>query len=467
MSHSRFCMTVFKLRLVLCVGILSGFSFATQPSAEPLEAAVRNAIEEHPSVEAALASFEAAREVKREERSGYFPELSVTGSGGRIFGDNSTSRGLSVTRGVGYSYLFEGSFTARQMLFDGFETRNRVEAAKARSSSADLSVADVREGLALQTTQAYIEVMRAQEGLVALQQHEAKIRDYLERIKTGLDDGVSDEAEYQQAIDVSISLDGLIADYLGQLQTAQAQYLEATGHMPQGDMSLPSPDISLIPQDSEQAVLYAFENHPGVLAAKYDAESAAHDISSEKSLLAPDVDGELFYLKSDRDEILGGEVEDARAILRMNWNFETGGAHFARVKRRRAEHKSALSRIKELERQIETGIRVAYSDLSVAQSQLEIQKKREALNIQLLETYNVQFEGARISLLQLMQADNQRLNATLQTSSAEYRALGAQYAVLASIGQLQRSLDLGGSDGYQAGVDIAAVPAEGLIDEAN
>ncbi|MCB1757315.1 MAG: TolC family protein [Gammaproteobacteria bacterium] len=107
-------------------------------------------LSQHPQVESAQAAFGRSRQEQKEEFSAYFPELNVTATGGRIYGDNSTSRGLSVTRGTGYSYLWEGSVSARQKIFDGMETRNRVGAARSQVKAAELALIDVRENLAYQ-----------------------------------------------------------------------------------------------------------------------------------------------------------------------------------------------------------------------------------------------------------------------------------------------------------------------------
>ena len=91
---------------------------------------------------------------------------------------------------------------------------------------------------------------------------------------------------------------------------------------------------------------------------------------------------------------------------------------------------------------MERNVRQAYAELATAQKQYENQKKRQDLNKKLLETYKVQFEGARISVLQLMQADNQLLLTNLETSNAQSRVLLAQYAILSSMGLLREALNI-------------------------
>ena len=106
---------------VLTFLLLSGASgFAC---AETLQRSVVAALNHHPSVTAAMANRDAYIEEKKEQFSGYFPAISVGAAGGRIYGDNSTTRGLSVTRGAGYSGYGEGSISLTQMLFDGFEVK--------------------------------------------------------------------------------------------------------------------------------------------------------------------------------------------------------------------------------------------------------------------------------------------------------------------------------------------------------
>lgn len=414
--------------------------------AETLEAAVVSAFSNHPAVASAQAMVNAAGQEKKAEVSGYFPTVSASATAGRLFVDNITSRGFNQVRGEGYSGFGEGSVSARQMIFDGFETKSRVSAADARLHSADMAVLDAREGLALRTTEAYLNLLRAQKGAQMLQAHKAKVVDYLDRIKLAVDNGAADESEYQLARDVKVILDGFVTDYQGQVRAAQANYHEAVGRMPEEDMFRPQPQLDLIPADTAEAITAIERSHPLIKAALYQSKSAEYDISSEEASLYPDLDGELSYLKNDREDIVGGEAIDARAVLRLNWEFDTGGGQLARIKQRKFEHNEARARVRETKRQIANQIRLAYSELQTAQDQLQHQKSRLDLNTKLFDTYKVQFEGARITLLQLMQADNQLFNTELEKLNGEYRVLAAQYHVLASMGRLQDSLVMASSN---------------------
>lgn len=418
---------------------------ANHALAENLETAVQSAFSTHPSIEAAKAALNVSSEEENEAFSDYFPQLSMSASAGRMYGDNATTRGLSVTRGAGYSNFGEGSIALNQMIFDGKETPNRVEAAKTRKMSAGVSVVDVRESLAYRAVQSYINVLRARKGLELLEEHSKNVDDYMSRIRSMVDQGASDETELQQARDIQVILDGIKADFIGQVQAAEANYAEVVGSMPDGTLAEPTERMDAIVNEIDQALTAAQNTHPAITAAKLQTKASTYDIEAEEGTLYPDVNGELSYLKSDKEDLLGGEIVDARALVRMSWNFSTGGEQLARIRKTKHSHKQSLARELELKRQIERDVRLAYSELETAQTQLKLYKERNELNAKLFSAYESQFEGARVKLLQLMQSHNQLFNTKLEMMNGRYRYIAAQYGVLASMGRLQETLNVGGA----------------------
>ena len=176
------------------------------------------------------------------------------------------------------------------------------------------------------------------------------------------------------------------------------------------------------------------------MAARRALSASAFDIQAEKAPLYPSIDGDVSYLVEEKRDLIGGELEDGRAVVNMNWQFETGGAQLARIKKKKYEHAQAKARAQEMERQVELGVRLAYSEYMTAQKQVANQNKRRELNEKLFSTYKVQFEGGKISPLQLMQGENQLFTTGLEQMNGQYRLLAAQYAILASMGRLQETL---------------------------
>jgi adhesin transport system outer membrane protein len=427
--------------------------------AESLRDAVQAALGNHPSVEAAIAGEEYSKQERREHVSDLFPQLSTSATGGRMYGDNSTSRGLTTNRGQAYSWLWEGNATLTQPIFDGMETFNRIDAAQARQTSAQYKVADARETLALRAVQSYIAVLQATESVEKINAYRAKITDYQSRIQSMVDEGAADEAEVAQAKNVSLLLDNTLAESKSQLDAAFAGYKEAVGKLPESALQRPAgPDAMILPTPDE-ALAHAKTNHPVVLAALKEMEAAGYDADAEKGTLFPALDGELSYLKRDQKEEIGGEVEDGRALVRMTWDFSTGGGDLARIRKTKAAYSEKLARSQETMRQIERDINVSYAELERAKKQKELSAERARIMQDLFNANEAQFEGARVRLLQIMQSDNQLFGSQLESMNADYSYLMSQYTVLASTGRLQQALELG--DNAYVGSD--AVTGQGEV----
>lgn len=426
-------------------------------SAETLRDAVQAALASHPAVDIVKAQKEAAHEDEREQVSNLFPEIGAGATGGRVFANNATSRGLSVSRGEAYSWLWEGSGSITQPIFNGFETYNRIDAAKARETAADFTLADARQGLALRAALAFLNVERAQEAYQKANSYQDKIEDYARRIGGMVEAGAADESESAQAKNIQAQLDNTIAEMDGQVKLALADYVEATGAMPTSDLRGGDEVRSVLFGNVGEAVDYAKQNHPLILSSRKQLEAEDEDVSAEKGTLLPDLDGEVSYLKRDQKEEIGGEVVDNRAVMRMNWGFSTGGGQLARIRKAKAERSEALARLAQTQREIERDIRRAYAEYDTATKQKELTRKRAQVTKELLATYEKQFEASKVRILQLLQAENQLFTTELEQINSNYRVVMAEYSTLASAGRLLEALNI---DGESQAAVTARAPEE-------
>ncbi|MCB9978173.1 MAG: TolC family protein [Rhodospirillales bacterium] len=425
--------------------LLGGVFLAPFARAESLETAVLDAVNRHPGVEAALAGRDAAIESQNEAYSAFFPEVRASAAAGRVYGDNSTSRGLSTTRGAGFSGLAEASLTATQLLFDANATRNRVEAAQARRSSANINVIDVRETVALRAVQAYLSVLRARDILGMANVYREKITNYIGKIESRVKEGASDASELSQAQDLAIMMDNALAGYRADLETALAAYQESVGRMPEEPLSPPKGLISALPATLDAALAQAHATHPMLRAAGYQAVAASHERDAEKSALLPDLTAEASWYRKDLADVIGGESTDARGLVRMNWSFSTGGADLARVRRKDHEYAESKARRDEVARQVDLEVRQAWANLEMTRKQGTLARARVGLNESLLKTYETQFEGAKVSMLQILQAENSLFGARTESANAGWRAMAAGYGLLAGMGGLQTSMNMVGA----------------------
>lgn len=404
--------------------------------------AVEAALNYHPSVEAAMAGRDVQKEEALEKQSDLFPQLNVGMTGGREFANNSTSRGLSVSRGEGYSWLWEGSLTARQLIYDGFETTRRIDAAQARRESANLGIVDLRESLALKTALTYMDVLRTRESAGRLRRHADIIEDYIRRIEKMVSEGAADKTMAEQARDIRAQLKSSLAAMEGQAKAADAAYGELTGHAPDGDMKNEAARADLVPAARDEAVKQVTETHPSVRAALMTEEASKLDFEAEKAAWYPDVTGELSHMKRDLDDVIGGEIVDSKAVVRLNWNYAFGGAQQARVRKALGREAESRAQAEELKRRVVRDVEVAYGERESSAGQVAAQRERVTINEGLLKAQQAQFEAARANLLQILQTENALFNARLALLNGEYRLMATDYSILASMGRLQEALNI-------------------------
>lgn len=433
MRRSLLLLSAAVSTLILCSGSLR---------AESLDEAVENALNDHPTVQAAMAERDLAQQQEREKYSDYFPQLNASAAAGRVYGDNSTSRGLTATRGAGYSNTGEGSVSMREMIFDGMQTTNHVSAARERISSANDNIVDVRENLALRAVLAYLDVLRSRESVAMIRDHNKKIEDYRTRIEKMVEDGGADQSMAVQTHDIQNQLDSTLADVEGQFNKAMAEYNEVMGHPVSDPMMRPTLATDALPKDVETAVQLARDTHPALRGAMTAGVAAEHDVKAEAGTLYPSLTGEVSYYKKDIADLIGGEVTDGRALVRMNWDFSTGGAQLAKIRQARERKAQTLAQAADLSGRIEREIRKAYAEMDAAKVRLSVSTDRTTISKELVTTYEKQFEAAKVTLLNLLQAENTDFSARLGLLNADYRYQAAQYSVLANTGHLQDALNI-------------------------
>lgn len=440
----------------LLSGLLCSASFVPL-SAETLDEAIVYAVANHPSVKAADAGRDAAFETVREQRAAYFPDVSLGAAAGRIYANNTTTRGLTVTRGAGYSWFGEGSANITQTVYDWSQTSNRVNAARARHLSADATVEERKAAIAYQAAQAYIQMLRA---LALRQKAELNLQtaeDYMARIETLVNDGGADESELSRAKDVVTMGRNTLIRFEADYQIAMASYIEAVGRMPEGELSEPSFDLGQVPDDIDRAIEYALSHNPQIAAAAYEAKAAGYDIKSAKADILPKLNAELSYLKRDQRDVIGGESEDGRALLRMTWDYSVGGAQLAAQRRTANLAEEAAMNREALKRVIMRDVRVAWAGLEMAQRQKDNEARRLKAAQATLATYKEQYTGAQKTVLDLMQADAQVFNADIAHTNMYYSELDAAFALATTLGLLREATVTPVADQVVAEI---AVPAD-------
>lgn len=425
-----------KSVFILCLSTalaLPQFAFAAS-----LSESVVLALSSHPSIQSGKASKDAAGNAVREQRAAFFPTLALSGKTGRVHANDDTTR--AATGADAYSWLGEGSATLTQPLFTGFSGVNRLAAAKDRFVSASSELDGTAEGVALKAARSHLNMMRTRELLDMASANLSEIKTRRDNIDMMVKEGAADEAELLQADEALMAARTKRLGYEETFRQAEADYIEVTGGLPTGAMELGAGDWNaVIPSAVDDAVAQAVKSNPAVLAANGMAGALGKDAAAEKGGLLPRVDAELSYLEKDQDDNLGGELMNSQAMLKMSWNFSTGGGQLARTAQGLDRQRAAVAKQQEARRAAERDARQKFTSMQIVDQQLSLYRERETSAQKILGNFLSQFEGGKQTNLQIIGAQTRVFEAKTALTDAFYRSLLARFELLAAMGKLREA----------------------------
>lgn len=420
---------------ILWLSLAAPFSATAATLSDTVSTAVMN----HPRLDSSRALRNVADQTMRENKSQFYPVLSATARGGHVNSNDDTTRGA--TGGDASSFLGEGSLTLTQPLFAGFSNMRRVEAAAERIAASEKDIDGSAEDIAFTAARAHLNIMRTEE----LRDHAAetlkKIKGLKENITLMVKEGAANEAEALEAEEILLSSQSTELSFSEAHDQAIADYQEAVGAAPSDKLYFGDPLWNAhVPASVDDAVKQALETNPRLLSSARTVAAMTKDVAAEKGQLFPKFDAEVSYNEKDQDDNLGGESNSTQAMVKMSWNFSTGGAELARIRRSREQQADARARQMEMARVIERTIRQNYIAMEGADQQLSLAVGREQASQKVLDNYMSQFEGGKQSNLQIMGAEAKLFQARIAKVEAYYRSLLARFELLNTLGLLGKAL---------------------------
>lgn len=404
--------------------------------AATLSDSVSQALDTHPAIAAKKATVDAAKSNVREQKSAFFPQVGVNGRFGRVREDDDTTRVF--TGSYASSWLGEESATVTQPLFTGFSNVNRLHAAKDRETSAQFDLTGSTNDIALRAARAHLNLMRTHDLLDIARKYMDAIQGRKDSISLMVQEGAGDHAELLQAEEILMAAKTTRLGYEEAFRQAEADYIAAVGTSPGRVLEFGPPSWNrLVPQTIEQAVSEGTAANPQVKAADALVEALSKEAAADKGTIVPRLDAEISGLNRDQHEELGGEVRNMQGMLKLSWNFATGGGQFARVDRDLSMRREAAAKRDDARRNAEHDVRQKYTSMTIIDQQYDLLRAREKAGEQILSNLTSQFEGGRQTNLQLINANARLFEARASRTDTYYRRLLARFELLSAMGSLR------------------------------
>ena len=342
-----------------------------------------------------------------------------------------------------------GTASVNVPLYQGGAVRNGVKAAKVRVEAGRADLRGTEASIFSSVVAAYMDVIR-DSAIVAFNKANVNVLEInLQATNDRFEVGDLTRTDVAQS-------ESRLALARSDLQTAQANlitarenYIALVGTAP--DDLQPPPPLPGLPASPEIAVQVALADNPDIIAARKLREATGYDVKVAKAAVLPTLSGfaqgsYTHYLGSlhSPPDGTGAIPPDPSQINKqvvagatLKLPLYQGGRPAAEVRQNQALESQAIEQEIEVERSVIAQTRSAYASWQASlQSIQSNQTAVEAANLSLEGVRAENSVGSR-TILDILNAEQEALNAKVQLVSARRNAYVAGFSLLAAMGHAE------------------------------
>ncbi|UXY14234.1 TolC family outer membrane protein [Chitiniphilus purpureus] len=439
-----------KILLTLLGALLGGIAVTTT-QAKTLAESVEKAVLRNPEVRARWHELRAADEDINIARSNYLPRLDVQAAAGRAWQDEPDAPSESYSNP-------SASVELRQILFDGFATRDEVRRASYAKLSRYYDLLAVSDQYAMETVQAYYDVLRFRELVRLAERNHATHLDIFKLIEERTQAGVGRRVDLEQAAGRLALAESNLLTERSNLYDVSARYARLVGEEP-GELAAPPELGGSLPTPAE-VLGQAVKRNPAFLAAVSNIRSARAGTGVSRSGYWPTLElraSQGFEKNQDGAE---GDFRNSRLMLMLNYNLFKGGGDRARERRAVEQLSGAIEMRDKACREIRQTTQIAWNNVQRLGEQLKYLEQHELSTRKARDAYRQQFDIGQRSLLDVLDTENELFDASRALASGRIDRKIAEARVLAQTHQLLAALKLTPLETQVAEQDLAGSEIE-------
>lgn len=342
--------------------------------------------------------------------------------------------------GNGPSNPFIAQITATETLFDGFRTYNNIKGAEALVEAGRENLRNQEITVLLNAVTYYMNTVR-DAAIVKLRQNNVKVlteqlRATEDRFKVG-EVTRTDVAQAQSGL-ASAQADLSIAQ--GTLYGDEAFFAQFIGHPPV-NLKDPGPPTRRLPNTLQGAIEIAEAESPGILAAIFNERAQQHQVKAVKGQLLPTLS--LNASQSWTNQPFGlpqvAYEEETRVYGQLSVPLYEGGSVSAQIRQ-------AIETLSQMRQNVDAQRELARANVSSQWGLIIAARGNVAAGKSAVDATRIALEGVREeekvgqrTILDVLNAEQQFLNAGVNLVSFQRDLVVASYGVLAYMGHLTAS----------------------------
>lgn len=412
-----------KISCLCAMGIL--FAATSVAQGETLQDAVKYMMQSNPEIRAQSYNRMAREKEVRQAKAGYLPTIDLYAGAGI----NRQHQPFFDT-----GWPSKASISIRQNVFRFFGTQSEVERQESRVRSQAYLLQGNAENLALQTSRAYLNVLRSEELYELAKENLVNHQRILDQVKLRSESGLDRGADLDQVMGRMALAQANMVAAQANLVDAETDYQAVVGYLP-GDLAKPASATSSLPASIEDAERQAVASNATLKSSKADVEARRAQHATAKSQFYPSFDLAIDYTW-ENDVDTPGYQEGFLAMASISYNIFNGGWNRARLGQTALETHEAEEIYANVQRQVVQSVRLSWEANKAATERVAFLDGYAKSAGATAEAFAAQWNIGRRTMFDLLDTQAEYINAKASLVNATYDKQYAEYRVLSAMSQL-------------------------------
>jgi outer membrane protein len=430
------CVNSVRLKWIALAALATAGCFSVAAAnAESLHEALGAAYRTNPTLGAERARQRATDEQVPQALSGWRPQVTASASAATQKRRSKSIDFLGNAGGYNTSASSPGTLNIQlvQPIYQGGRTIASTKAAEANVRAGRQQLLSTEQDILFRTVQAYMNVIRDRQIASLRLQNIKVLRDQLRATRLRFQVGEvtrTDVAQSESRVSQSVSAE---ASARAQLAASIASYVNLTGHQPS---KLSMPRIPRLPRSLESALHQALDLNPNILAAAQVSDAAMHNIDIARSELLPSLSVQASATITDDWEVRTGNTRVGRIESVLNVPIWDGGRTYSSIREAKQTENQRRIEVIEASRQVRESVTSSWNFQISSRDAITAAKAQVSAAQQALSGVREEYLVGSRSTLDVLNAQQELLNARISLVTAERDYIVASYQVLGTIGKL-------------------------------
>ena len=399
---------MFNYLLIIFILVIG---FYSNIKADTLTSSLSNAYLNNPIINSKRAELRSLDENVSAATSQFFPSIEVIGS----YSENTLEYGeLDKIK----TNPLTGSFLVNQKIFTGGKLINDRLSAINFVNAGRYSLEDSEQNILFQAARAYFNYLKT-EQIVKLQQNNFEVlSERLEATKIQFEVGELTLTDVAQAEARLSQAQSNLADARSLLKAREADYRSIIGLNPD---NLKEWEEQLeVPLNEAQAISIALKNNPQLKYFENLERSSGYNVSSQKSMLSPQLSlrGEYIYAE-DQSFLMSEDIDQYQITGQLKIPIFYGGLNWSNIRKAQEINSRDKYLILDGKRKIRGFVKKSFAEYNASKLRISATEKQAQATEIALEGVKQEFQLGTRTTLDILDAEQEYLDARVSFVTAK------------------------------------------------